>query len=56
VGARLPLSAAASASAEAHPWTPDAERNAEGYARLGRERLDELLGGCERHHRPLHGR
>jgi hypothetical protein len=30
--------------------------HAEGYARLGRERLDELLGVCERHHRQLHGR
>lgn len=28
----------------------------EGYSRLGRERLDELLGVCERHHRQLHGR
>jgi hypothetical protein len=30
--------------------------HAEGYARLGHERLDELLGVCERHHRQLHGR
>lgn len=30
--------------------------HAEGYSRLGRERLDELLGLCERHHRQLHGR
>jgi hypothetical protein len=29
--------------------------HAEGYARLGRESLDELLGVCERHHRQLHG-
>jgi hypothetical protein len=28
--------------------------HAEGYARLGRERPDELLGVCERHHRQLH--
>jgi hypothetical protein len=30
--------------------------HAAGYARLGRERPDELLGVCERHHRQLHGR
>jgi hypothetical protein len=30
--------------------------HAEGYGRLGRERPDELLGLCERHHGQLHGR
>ncbi len=30
--------------------------HAEGYARRGRERPDELLGVCERHHRQPHGR
>jgi hypothetical protein len=30
--------------------------HAAGYARLGREGPDELLGVCERHHRQLHGR
>jgi hypothetical protein len=30
--------------------------HAEGYARLGRERPDELLGLCPRHHAQLHGR
>ena len=30
--------------------------HAEGYGRLGRESLDELVALCERHHDQLHGR
>ena len=34
----------------------DHVHHAEGYRNLGRERLGELLGVCEIHHRQLHGR
>ena len=46
---------AAAPSPAARPRAVDVH-HAEGYARLGRERLEELLGVCERHHRQLHGR